>query len=110
METSKLPFDKVTSKITEQPLFSENILLKELCDIKITSPNEQKEQENISKTNIQETSDKGSHSDDTIITTLRRPGSIRSSYRTISPIPPRRAFCAGSISRMLPWHRPSLCA
>jgi hypothetical protein len=71
METSKLPFDKVTSKITEQPLFSENILLKELCDIKITSPNEQKEQENISKTNIQETSDKGSHSDDTIITTLR---------------------------------------
>lgn len=59
------------SKILEQPLFSESIKLKDLCEIKITSPNEQKDQEASSKSNIQELSDKNNRYDDKIITALR---------------------------------------
>lgn len=64
-------FVQNTTKNIEQPLFMESVKLKELCEIKITSPNDQKEQEGSNKSNIQETSDKANRYDDKIITSLR---------------------------------------
>ena len=64
-------FVQNTTKNIEQPLFMESVILKELCEIKITSPNDQKEQEGSNKSNIQETSDKANRYDDKIITSLR---------------------------------------
>ena len=42
-------FVQNTAKNVEQTLFFENSVLKEICDIRMTSPNEQKEGEGTSK-------------------------------------------------------------
>ena len=75
-------FVQSTAKTVEQTLFYENAVLKEICDIKMTSPNEQKEIEGTSKSNIQEASDKHNRYDDKIITALKNKKSPDSVYNT----------------------------
>lgn len=75
-------FVQSTAKTVEQTLFYENAVLKEICDIKMTSPNEQKEIEGTSKSNIQEASDKHNRYDDKIITALKNEKSPDSVYNT----------------------------
>ena len=75
-------FVQSTAKTVEQTLFYENAVLKEICNIKMTSPNEQKEIEGTSKSNIQEASDKHNRYDDKIITALKNKKSPDSVYNT----------------------------
>ena len=75
-------FVQSTAKTVEQTLFYENAVLKEICNIKMTSPNEQKEIEGTSKSNIQEASDKHNRYDDKIITALKNEKSPDSVYNT----------------------------